>query len=200
MNTMRDFLFWLTIGFIGMMALSVVATVHAEESWFIEPTGSIVWPSNSAITYHSMSGTVFYRSGYSVGLDAGRYFGPFKLYASYTYTSFNAKSVTLQTPYGPISQSDSDLDHYHSVLLNADYVWPIVGGWKVLVGGGAGYGFDSTSSPVIEAHGGVGKDFKWASVYLLCTYRKTYGAITEGHISVERPDEWKPTLILEKRF
>ena len=193
-----------------LLLLLIASTAYAD-SWFLAPTTGLVFPSSSHVLYHGYSGSVDYRTGYAQGLQFGRNIGQFKLYVEYTHSSFKARDLTLQTPYGQVSQADSDNQDQHTVTINADYSHVLAMGLAGYVGLGAGAAFDSTTSPVIEGRCGLSHTFGGrASPFRIAIeygYRWTDGSQKFGHktdgsysIVVDRPDQQLLTLCISKQF
>ena len=145
---------FLLIGF-ALLVLGMLCEAFGADSWFVEPSASLVFPSSSHVLYHGYSGSVDYRTGYAQGLQLGRNLGSFKLYIEYQHENYHARSLTLATPYGQVSQADSDNQDQHTVTINADYSHGLAMGLEGYVGLGAGAAFDSTTSPVIEGRCGL---------------------------------------------
>ena len=173
----------------------------ASSPWFLEPTASEVFPLNGGITYHGMQGIVNYRDGYSVGFDVGRYFGPWKLYASYDYTSFQDRGFTLQTPGGPIYQGDHSNYNGQTLMANADYVLPqILFGITPSFGAGVGRAFDGGDNAAFEGRLCLRKCFAGFTLSASFASRFTQGSITSGHVSINEPRQERLTLKLERIF
>lgn len=161
------------LSFVTILLASVLAY---GSNYFVEPSAAFVMPSDSGLSYHGMNGTVQYKDGYSVGLNAGRYYGPFKLYVSYDYTNWRAKIMNLQTPLGELNQSVTDLYQQHNFMLNLDRDIFNYNGFVFYLGGGAGISMDDTTAIIGEAR--LGLRFKGLSVYY--SSRITDGKITYG--------------------
>ena len=201
---------FLLIGF-ALLVLGMLCEAFGANDWFVSPSAGLVFPNSSVITYHSMSGRVDYKTGYAQGLQFGRNIGQFKLYVEYTHSSFKARDLTLQTPYGQVSQADSDNQDQHTVTINADYSHVLAMGLAGYVGLGAGAAFDSTTSPVIEGRCGLSHTFGGrASPFRIAIeygYRWTDGSQKFGHktdgsysIVVDRPDQQMLTISIGKNF
>ena len=185
---------------IAAILLTASAMFAESSDWFISPTYGAVFPSSSGITYHGMSGTVNYKDGYSVGLNAGRYFGNFKTYISYDYTSFQDMGFTLQTPYGKMFESDNSNYNGQTIMANADYLFQLPLGWNGYVGVGGGQTFDGGDNTTLEARCGLSHKFSSWSLFGGYSYWITQGSITSGHVSVEEPRQERLTLKLERSF
>lgn len=184
------------------LLLLLIASISYGGSFFVEPTAALVIPSNSGATYHNMDGHVSYNNGEAFGVNAGRYFGPhFKLYASYTYTEFRAKEITLQTPIGIMSQTDNDLYHSHTTLVNCDYRFYEWEGIQAIAGAGIGANFDQEVSPVYEGHIRLEKRLgKWICS-LGYSYRITQGQIRVSNTTnIQEPNTSQITFAVSHRF
>lgn len=175
--------------------------------WFIEPFTGIVEPSNTGLLYHGMNGRVKYDNGYTVGFNTGRYIGPFKLYASYDYTSFRSKEATINTPLGETSKADTSLYHPFTVLVNADYITRLPIGWDGLAGVGVGGSFDGATQSVFEARFGLTKQWKAWAVSVLYSIRDTQGQQklglkSDGSYSciVNEPTQQRILICISKHF
>lgn len=207
MKALFDKTFWIALAILAFICWAG-SVCYGQQNWFVEPAASYVIPSNSGIKYHGLSGTVDYSNGYAAGLNAGRYVGPFKLYASYNYTSFRAKSLTLQTPFGAVSQADTDLYHAHAVGLFIKYnhrcgVLGLIP--TVTLGGGESFG--ASASPFFELGFGVGRSVCGTDVILDISRRYLFGSQLFGRksdgsysIEVEEPNQTLITLSIGKRF
>ena len=187
--------------------LLAASTAFAGD-WFISPTAGLVFPSSSAIVYHSMVGRVDYRTGYSQGLQFGRNVGNFELYLSYDHASFKARDITLQTPYGQVSQSDSDNQDQHTVLWNISYS-PNVSfyGIRPIVLAGAGATIDEATSLSYQFGAGATRKLAGFDITINYAYRFAQGSQRFGHktdgsysIVVQEPDQQMLTLSIGKNF
>lgn len=198
-------LLWITYMAIFMAPVSAHG---AEDNWFIAPVISQVYPLNSAIEYHGMSGTVSYKDGGNYGLDLGRNIGPFKIYGEYTFSQFRDRAISLATPYGTVVDGDNSYLRQNTVSLNADYTHLLPFGWRAVIGGGVGAGFDSTTSCVLGLRAGLERTLSggW-TLGGFYEYLWTDGQIKEGlksdgsySIVTDEPREQRLTLKLERGF
>lgn len=184
----------------SLAILLATSTMFADSPWFIQPTISQIFPLNSGGVYHGMPMTINYKNGYAAGLDAGRYFGAFKLYMSGEYYSFRARQATVQTPFGLLTRADNDLLHGWAVLANADYTRSLLWGFKAFAGGGAGVSWDGATCPVFDARTGLSKSLGLWSLSAAYGYRWTQGTIYMGHISIDEPRQERLTFALIRTF
>lgn len=178
------------ITILGLTALA--SLVHAGH--FITPTASYVHPIDSSATVYGMPATVKYSDGQSFGIGAGRTFGRFNLYANYDYTSFKAKEICVQTPYGLQTQGLSDDYNAHTVLACADYTSPISKKIALVGGLGVGYSFSEQNSIVYQVLLGVQRSVGASDVSLGVSYRVTPKAIHLAHKDIEQPSQIRLTL------
>ena len=197
---------FLLIGF-ALLVLGMLCEAFGANDWFVSPSAGLVFPNSSVITYHSMSGRVDYKTGYAQGLQFGRNIGQFKLYVEYTHSSFKARDLTLQTPYGQASQSDSDNSDSSSILIGATYGKEFYKGYKLLAGAACGETFDNSTSFFFEPRIGVSKKFYGLDLSLMYAYRfaqgqERFGLKSNGTYSivVDRPDQKMLTLSIGKNF
>lgn len=187
-----------------LFILALPTILLASGNWFVEPTASKVWLQSSGMSYHSYDGRAFYNDGYSVGLNAGRYFygDKIKTYISYDYTESRANRFQLYTPYGTQTQADRDLWHNHTVKLNADYRGnKLIGGLQPYIGLGTGLSFDDTTSEVIEGRIGVARSINRNTLLSVeYGYRKTFGTLDYNTIKIKEPDQNRVTLSIGWRF
>ena len=190
-----------------LLLLFTAATAYAD-SWFLAPSAALVFPSSSGIVYHGYSGSVNYRTGYAQGLQFGRNIGQFKLYVEYQHENFKARDITLNTPFGKVSQADSDNQDQHFISANCDYLFPkLAGGFRPMGGLGFGASFDETVTPNVEARVGLEKSFGQWDFNISYAYRFAQGSQRFGHksngsssIVVERPDQQMLTISIGKNF
>lgn len=188
---------------IAAILLTASAMFAESSDWFISPTYGAVFPSSSGITYHGYSGTVDYKDGYTVGLDAGRYFfnNQLKTYISYDYTSYQDKGFTLSTPYGKVYQSDNSNYNGQTLMANADYIFQKgFLGIKPLFGVGVGATFDGGDNATFEGRFSLRKDFAGFTISTAFASRLSQGSITSGHVSVEEPRQERIEFKLSKSF
>ena len=189
-----------------LLLLLIASTAYAD-SWFLAPTTGLVFPSSSHVLYHGYSGSVDYRTGYAQGLQFGRNMGSFKLYIEYQHENYHARSLTLATPYGQASQSDSDNSDSSSILIGATYGKEFYKGYKLLAGAACGETFDNSTSFFFEPRIGVSKKFYGLDLSLMYAYRfaqgqERFGLKSNGTYSivVDRPDQKMLTLSIGKNF
>ena len=201
---------FLLIGF-ALLVLGMLCEAFGANDWFVAPTAGLVFPSSSHVLYHGMNGNVDFKTGYAQGLQFGRNLGNFKLYIEYQHENYHARSLTLATPYGQVSQADSDNQDQHTLTINADYSHSLAMGLAGYFGLGAGAAFDSTTSPVIEGRcglshtlGGRTSPFRIALEY---GYRWTdgsqkFGLKHDGSYSIvlQEPDQQMITFSIGKKF
>lgn len=178
----------------------IAATSCFASSWFVEPTAGLVFPKDSKATYYGMDATVKYDNGQAFGINAGRTFGNFKTYLSYDHTSFTAREIAVQTPYGLQKQSLSDDYEGHTICVNGDFT-ARMGRWAgVCASIGSGYTFSEYSSQVYSAGISIRKRLKVADVSLGTTYRVTPKDIQLKHKTISQPDQIHYTLSVSKQF
>lgn len=185
------------LSFVTILLASVLAY---GSNYFVEPTGAFVMPSDSGLSYHGMNGTVQYKDGYSVGLNAGRYYGPFKLYLSYSYTQFYAKEINFQTPIGRQSTADTDLYHSHALMFNCQYNFLR---WKktdFFIAGGLGFGFDGNTSAIFEGSAGISQRLDGFNLSVAYSYRLIQGQIIQGSTKIDEPNQSRIMLSIGRRF
>ena len=171
-----------------------------KDGWFAGPTAAYVIPYPTSVSYKGMSGTAYFKDGYGVGLEAGRTIRNFKLYLTYDYTQARAKGITINTPFGQQSNSDTDLFASHTIMANADIKIGSLWGFRPFIGGGAGLSIDQTTSSVCEVRGGLERKFKGGRISIGYAYRIAQGQINEGNWHIKEPSQSRFMLAWGRSF
>lgn len=190
------------------LAVLVFITQAFAGEWFVQPTVALVAPSSSLIVYRGMHGKVDYKDGSSFGLQAGRNVGAFRLYVSYDYTSFRAKEVTLQTPYGEVSQKDNDLYRAHAVLANIAWEPRLpLSRLNGILMAGAGQSFNGSRNFAYQLGAGIGRQYGDWEAKIIFSKRVVEGEQKYGHksdgsysIVVQEPSQSRLTISLGRSF
>lgn len=173
------------------------SSIAQASPWFVEPNISYVTPRDSNATYWGMPARVEYSNGQSFGLNAGRTFGSLKTYLSYDQTSFKAKQIGVQTPYGEQIQSLEEEYVSHSIGANARYTAKN----GLFADIGIGRSFSDYSSWYYGCGAGISRNTaRNTKLCLLVSYRITPQDIELKHKNIEQPDQVRWTLSFNKQF
>ena len=193
---------WLVILLICAV-LGLGASICRGNEWYIEPSGGIVYPNCAPLKYHGMPGTVEYKSGYSTGLEAGRYITDWlRVGVCYDFTSYQDKGMTLQTPYGPMFTPDHSHENAQTAMLNLRLYGPTWYGLRPYAQMGIGEQFDGETNTALDARIGLSKQlFNSYALNIDVSRRYIQGCnIPDSHINITEPNQTRLTLCLTKHF